>query len=130
MLAVGWTKGLAWRWEHMCRHAPDPGQARPHSTKKDNACTFCGWLSRYLLPVLRRCSCRVFALIYGRYGVLSTYVQDFGNLGLNVGGHWEVAHLCEVFFTNSKQPRNQQARVRAVYERDVVPLVAAFLELF
>lgn len=47
-----------------------------------------------------------------RYGVLSTYVQSFDDLGKNLGGNWEVAHLCEVEFPGSGQPRNKQARVR------------------
>lgn len=49
-----------------------------------------------------------------RYGVLSTYVQDFSKLGANVSNKWEVGHLCEILFPASQQPRNQQARVRAV----------------
>ncbi|CAM9348151.1 unnamed protein product, partial [Ectocarpus sp. 13 AM-2016] len=48
------------------------------------------------------------------YGVLSTYVQDSRVLGVNVSKKWEVAHLCEVFFSPSQQPRNQQAR--AIHE--------------
>ncbi|CAM9112498.1 unnamed protein product, partial [Pylaiella littoralis] len=44
------------------------------------------------------------------YGVLSTYVQDFKHLGVNLGKRWEVAHLCEVKFHTSQQPRNEPAR--------------------
>ncbi|CAN0389297.1 unnamed protein product, partial [Discosporangium mesarthrocarpum] len=45
-----------------------------------------------------------------RYAVLSTYAQDFAMLGKNIHKSWEVAHLCEVLFPPSHQPRNQQAR--------------------
>ena len=44
--------------------------------------------------------------------MLSTYVQDFTALGINVGKRWEISHLCEVVFDGFQQPRNQRARVR------------------
>ena len=47
-----------------------------------------------------------------RYGVLSTYVQDFTSLGINLSNHFEISHLCEVLLENHEQPRNQRARVR------------------
>ncbi|CAM9164113.1 unnamed protein product [Chrysoparadoxa australica] len=42
------------------------------------------------------------------YGVLSTYCQDSRYLGVNVQGHYEVAHLCE-FVIPANQVRNKQA---------------------
>ncbi|CAM9364997.1 unnamed protein product [Choristocarpus tenellus] len=44
------------------------------------------------------------------YAVLSTYAQDVENLGVNIHNSWEMAHLCEVIFPGSGQPRNQNAR--------------------
>lgn len=82
------------------------------------------------VPALRRCACRAVSCLRDeRYGVLSTYVQDFGSLGHNLNNHWEVSHLCEVFFPNN-QPRNQQARVRAVCRRGIVSGVAVCLGCF
>ncbi|KAM3573901.1 hypothetical protein VYU27_004170 [Nannochloropsis oceanica] len=50
-------------------------------------------------------------LTQNEYGVLSTYVPRFEEMGLNANDRWEVPHICRVFFTpGDGMPRNEQAK--------------------
>lgn len=71
---------------------------------------------------------RTFSKRLIRYGVLSTYVQDFPFLNHNIGKTWEVSHLCEVLFS-AFRPRNQRARVRCFPLASSAKRIVIFSEL-